>query len=60
MNFKTELMKTECFSNYIREYKLLQLIENNKIDKNIRKDIINKIHYFESHYNRIINENEMN
>ena len=60
MNFKTELLKTECFSNYIREYKLLQFFENNKIDKNIRKDIINKIHYFESYYNRIISENEMN
>ena len=60
MNFKTELMKTECFSNYIREYKLLQLIDNFKIDKNMKQDIINKIHYFESYYNKIISENEMN
>lgn len=59
MNFKTELIKTECFSNYIREYYLNQLINSNKYDINIIKDLINQIHYIESNYKDIINKNDI-
>ena len=57
MNFKTELIKSECFSNYIREYQIYQLINNNKFDFSIIKGIINKIYYIKSHYENIISEN---
>ena len=59
MNFKTELIKIECFSNYIREFNLYQLINNNKIDFRIINDIITKIYFIESQYKEIVNENNI-
>ena len=59
MNFKTELLKTECFSNYIREYYLCQLINYNKFDISIIKDLINKTHHIESNYKNLANQNDI-
>ena len=59
MNFKTELITIECFSNYIREFNLYQLINNNKIDFRIINDIVTKIYFIESQYKEIVNENNI-
>ena len=59
MNFKTELIKSECFSNYIREYNIYQLINNHKFNSRIINEIINKMYFIESNYKKIITENNL-
>ena len=59
MNFKTELIKSECFSNYIREYNIYQLINNHKFNSRIINEIINKMYFIESNYKKIIIENNL-
>ena len=59
MNFKTELIKTECFSNYIREFNLYHLINNNKFNINIINEVIEKINVIKNNYNKIKLEKEI-
>ena len=55
MNFKTELIKLECFSNYIREFNYVEFLHNfsNTINNYSLKDIINKIYILKSNYEKI-------
>ena len=55
MNFKTELVKTECFTNYIRELNCLQIFEHfsNIMDIYTIKDIVDKVHIVLNDYERI-------
>jgi len=55
MNFKTELVKTECFANYIREFNSLQIFNHfsNVIDSYTIKDIVDKVHMLLNDYERI-------
>ena len=59
MNFKTELIKTECFSNYIREFNLYHLINNNNNEINNINAIIEKINIIKNKYNNILLEKEI-
>ena len=60
MNFKTELVKTECFTNYIREFNCLQIFEqfSDRLDIYIIKDIVDKVHMLISDYERIKFDNK--
>ena len=60
MNFKTELVKTECFTNYIREFNCLQIFEqfSDRLDIYIIKDIVDKVHMLLSDYERIKFDNK--
>ena len=68
MNFKTELVKTECFTNYIREFNCLQIFDHlsERWDIYTIKDIVDKVHMLLKDYERIkfvnkkyINENNI-
>ena len=54
MNFKTELIKLECFSNYIREFNYIEFLDNfsNVINSFCLKDIINQIYIIKSDYEK--------
>ena len=54
MNFKTELIKLECFSNYIREFNYIEFLYNfsNVINSFSLKDIINQIYIIKSDYEK--------
>ena len=55
MNFKTELIKLECFSNYIREFNYVEFLHifSNTINNYSLTDIINKIYILKSNYEKI-------
>ena len=59
MNFKTELIKLECFSNYYRELNYVKFLENfsRLINEYSLKEIINKIYILKSNYEKILFDN---
>ena len=60
MNFKTELLKIECFSNFKREFDFLELIYMffEKLSKyNYTKELVKQIFYLISDYNKIKEDN---
>ena len=68
MNFKTELIKLECFSNYLREFNYVKFLKNlsNLINNCSLKDINNSIYVFKSIFEKMkcdimkyINENNL-
>ena len=56
MNFKTELIKLECFSNYIRELNYVEFLDNfsDVINNFSLKDAMDKVYMLKSNYERII------
>jgi len=60
MNFKTELVKTECFTNYIREFNCLQIFDHfsDRMDIYTIKEIVDKVHMLLSDYERIKFDNK--
>jgi hypothetical protein len=68
MNFKTELIKTECFSNYLREINYVNFLKmfSNLINNCSFKDLVGKVSLIKNNYesifydaNRIIKENNL-
>ena len=68
MNFKTELIKIECFSNYLREFNYIDFLGfySSTINNFSFKDIIDKVYLLKGGYERLkydiekyINENNI-
>ena len=66
MNFKTELIKIQCFSNYLREFNYVKFFQNfsNILNNYSLKEINNNVYLFKSNYEKMkydimkyINEN---
>ena len=68
MNFKTELIKIQCFSNYLREFNYVKFFQNfsNILNNYSLKEINNNVYLFKSNYEKMkcdiikfINENNL-